>query len=280
VAVAAARLAVRQAAIPVTINKGGFMVLPPEFIKNNLSTRIIGREILYFPSVTSTNDIAKEKARQHITEGTVVIADRQTAGKGRLNRTWTSPEGVLAYSVILYPSISQLPCLIMIASLSVVRAIKIITGIQAQIKWPNDILINGKKACGILIENSVCGHKVDYAVVGIGVNANVNLEIYSEITATATSLLRESGHSIELIPLIKQLLIELDKLYLSIADNKSVFEEWRDNLITLGKKVRATSGDRVYEGIAESVESDGSLILRQSDGTRTQISQGDVTLRQ
>lgn len=255
------------------------MVLPPESIKSGLNTHIIGREILFYPSVTSTNDVAQEKARHRLPEGTVVIASTQTAGKGRLKRKWNSPEGTLAYSVILYPSVSRLPSLIMIASLSVVYAIKAITGIQAQIKWPNDVLIDGKKVCGILIENRLKGNNVDYAVIGIGINANVNPAAYPEIAATATSLSIETGREIALVPLIQQLLIEMDKLYSPVLNEKKIFEEWRDNLITLGKNVRATSGDIVINGIAESVDADGSLLVRQPDGNIIPVFQGDVTLK-
>jgi BirA family biotin operon repressor/biotin-[acetyl-CoA-carboxylase] ligase len=253
--------------------------LTPEAITNNLGTRFIGQRVLYFPSVTSTNDVAKREARRRAAEGTVVIADEQTAGKGRLGRIWTSPEGTLAYSVILYPEIIQLPYLIMVASLSVVHAIQEITGLKAQIKWPNDVQINGKKVCGILIENSLRGNAVDYAIVGIGVNVNLNLAAYPEIATTATSLSGESGREFSILSMVRQLLVELDKLYLALSNSDAIFEEWRNNLITLGQNVRATSGETVYEGVAESVERDGGLVLCQSDGTRTRISQGDVTLR-
>ena len=253
--------------------------LNSEAITNNLGTRFIGRSVLYFPSVTSTNDVAKQEALRKAAEGTVIIAEEQTAGKGRLGRVWTSPKGTLAYSVILYPSIAQLPYLIMVASLSVVYAIREVTGLKARIKWPNDVQVNSKKVCGILIENSLRGNTVDYAVIGIGVNVNFNPAQYPEISATATSLSGELGREFSLLSMVRQLLIELDKMYLALSDSEVVFKEWRDNLVTLGQSVRTTSGKTVYEGVAESVEHDGSLIICQSNGTRIRISQGDVTLR-
>ncbi len=250
----------------------------PEIVANNLNTKIVGRNILYFPSVTSTNDIAKEKARLKAPEGTVIIAGEQTAGKGRLGRVWTSPKGTLAYSVVLYPSIKQLPFLIMIASVSVVRAIKSITGIASEIKWPNDVLINGKKVCGILIENSLRGNKVDYSVIGIGLNVSTNLKDNPELS-NAANLVEESGHGVDSPSLICRLLTEIDNLYVGLSDGRAVFHEWRDNLVTLGRQVRAVSGDVVYEGIAESLGFDGSLFIRQKDGKLVQVTQGDVTLR-
>lgn len=255
------------------------MTITPEVIGKNITTQIIGRNILHFPSVSSTNEIAKEIARHRISEGTVVVADKQTAGRGRANRSWISPEGVTACSVILYPAASQLPYLIMIASLSVIRAVKKITGIEAQIKWPNDIQIDGKKISGILIENKLQSKNIVYSVIGIGINTNFNPVQYPDIMEKATSLSVVLGRDVPQVHLLQQLIIELDKLYCSLGDGKMVFEEWRSNLVTLGQHVRATSGDVVTEGIAETVDSDGTLLIRESEGVLTRVSHGDVTLR-
>ncbi len=251
----------------------------PDSLAVVLNTNVIGRNIIYFPSVTSTNDVAKEQARQKAPEGSVVIAGEQTSGKGRLGRVWKSPVGTLAYSVILYPSVSQLSYLIMIASVSVVRAISKIAGINVKIKWPNDILANGKKICGILIENSVRGNIVDYSVIGIGINTGIDLTKYPDLKAAATSLSIESRNDINLVSLIRQLLIEMDDLYVNLFNAKAIFEEWRGNLVTLGQNVRAISGNSTVEGFAESVDSDGSLLVRKADGKLVLVAQGDVTLR-
>ncbi len=262
------------------------MTLPPKLyqlnsaaITENLGTRIIGKRVLYFPSVTSTNDVAKEEANRKTVEGTVIVAGEQTAGKGRLKRVWTSPKGTLACSIILYPNIKQLSSLIMIASLSVVYAIREVTGLKAQIKWPNDVQINGKKVCGILIENTLRGKTITCSVIGIGLNVNFELSSYPEFVENATSLSHELGRKVSLLVMMRKLLVEMDALYLTPSDSDAIFKEWRDNLVTLGQKVRATSDNTISEGFAESVESDGSLLIRQSDGTLNRISQGDVTLR-
>ena len=123
----------------------------------------------------------------------MIIAGEQTEGRGRLKRTWLSPAGNIALSIILYPDINSLPYLIMIASLAAVKSIESVTGLKTQIKWPNDILIDGKKVGGILIENEVRGNKVAYSIVGIGINVALNVADYNEIAATATSLKDESG---------------------------------------------------------------------------------------
>jgi BirA family biotin operon repressor/biotin-[acetyl-CoA-carboxylase] ligase len=247
-------------------------------IKRNLETELIGRKVIAYPSLSSTNDIAKREARKGAREGTVVVAKEQTAGRGRLKRAWLSPQGSIALSVILHPTPAQLPSLIMVASLAVVHCIEKVD-LKAQIKWPNDVLVNDKKVCGILIESDVRGSAVDYAVIGIGLNVNVNTADFPEISSTATSLSQELGKELSLEKTIRCLLVEMENLYLSLPEGDSVFREWRDRLVTLGKEVEIISGQARYQGIAESVASDGSLFLRQPDGKLTKVVAGDVSLR-
>jgi len=245
----------------------------------NLGTRLIGQRVLCYPRVTSTMELAKREARRGTVAGTVVVTEEQTAGRGRMKRIWLSPRGSLALSIILYPSVIHLPSLIMLASLAVVRSIGTVTGLKAQIKWPNDVLINGKKVCGVLIESAVRGNRVDYAAIGIGMNVNLKPTDFPEIMHQTTSLSDELGRDVSLVDITRRLLLEADGLYLSLPAGESLYEEWRDNLETLGKEVRVVSGQARYDGIAESVNRDGSLMLRHSDGTLSQIVAGDVTLR-
>ena len=251
--------------------------LSADLITNNLGTRFVGKRVIHYPSLASTNEAAKQEAQQGAAEGTVVVADEQTAGKGRIKRAWLTPKGNIALSIILYPSVTYLPYLIMVASLAVIHSIEAVTGLKSQIKWPNDVLIKGRKVCGILIENKVRGEVVDYSVIGIGINVNLKLHDFPEILATATSLSDELGRDVSCLSLIRRLLAEVESLYSTSGD--SLYEEWRDSLVTLGKKVRVKSGENTYEGIAESVGRDGSLLLRCADGTMTKIVAGDVTLR-
>ena len=223
-------------------------------------------------------EVAEREAKQGAAEGTTVVADVQTLGRGRLKRTWLSPKGSIALSIILYPSLPYLPSLIMIASLAVVHSIEAVTGLKSQVKWPNDVLINGRKVCGILIESGVRGTTVDYAIIGIGVNVNLRLSTFPEILSIATSLCDELGREVSRLSLIQQLLVEIEKLYLSLPVGGPVYEEWCDRLVTLGKRVQVKSGKTIYEGIAESVASDGSLLLRQVDGSLIKILAGDATL--
>jgi len=184
----------------------------------------------------------------------------------------------IALSIILYPSIAHLPSLIMLASLAVVRSIEAVTGLRTQVKWPNDVLLSGKKVCGILIESDVRGSTVDYAIIGIGMNVNLALSDFPEITPVATSISDELGKEVSRLGLIQRLLVEMERLYLTLLAGGSIYEEWRDNLVTLGKEVRVESKEAIYEGTAESVARDGSLLLRHSDGSLSKIVAGDVTL--
>ncbi len=248
-------------------------------ITKNLGTRFVGQRTLYYPSLTSTMVVAKREAQLGASEGTVVIADEQTAGRGRLQRAWLAPKGNVALSIILYPRVDYLPSLIMLASLAVAHCIKTVTGLKPQIKWPNDVLINGKKACGILIESDVRGTTVHYAIIGIGINVNLRPADFPEIQTIATSLSQELGRDVSRLAVTRSLLVEMEKLYLALAAGDSLYEEWRDTMVTLGQKVRVKTGETTCEGIAESVDRDGSLLLRQADGHLITIVAGDVTLR-
>ncbi len=248
-------------------------------IASNLATRFVGQRVIYYPSLTSTMEVAKQEAQQGAVEGTVVVADEQTAGRGRMKRVWLSTEGSVALSVILYPSLAYLPSLVLLAPLAVVHGVEVATGLRSQIKWPNDVLINGKKFCGILIETKVSGDTVDYAVIGIGVNVNLEPCDFPEIQPAATSLSSELGGRVSRLSVIQCLLVELERLYLALLAGGSIYEEWRDSLVTLGSRVRVRWGETVYEGVAESVAEDGSLLLRHADGDLSRIVAGDVTLR-
>ena len=253
--------------------------LSPALITTNLKTRFIGQRVVYYPRLTSTMDVAKRKAQRGAVEGTIIVAEEQTGGRGRMKRVWLSPKGNISLSVILYPSVDYLTSLIMLASISVVHSIRAVTDLEAQVKWPNDVLVNNKKVAGILIESDVRGGKVDHAIIGIGINVNLRFADFSDILPDATSLYNELGREVSRLDLTRQLLIEIEGLYLALLSGESIFEEWRDSLVTLGRRVHVRWGETIYEGIAESVAKDGSLFLRHSDGSLARIMAGDVTLR-
>lgn len=246
------------------------------FLDENLNTSFVGRQIYYYSSLPSTMEKARELAREGVEEGTTIITETQTSGRGRLGRIWLSPKGNLAISIILKPAINNLPKLVMIGSLAVVRAIKNVTGIDAQIKWPNDVLIRSKKICGILIENEVKGNKVNFAILGIGMNVNLKPELFPDISDIATSLLYEMGREVSRNDFSYVLLSELENLYLKFGDGNSIFDEWKEKIETLGKQVQVKIGDTIKYGKAESVRDNGNLILRHYDGGFSEISSGDI----
>ena len=251
--------------------------LAPELISRNLNTRFIGQKVLYYPTLDSTMNAAQREARWGAEAGTLIIADEQTAGRGRLHRSWLSPKGGLAFSVILRPNIDYLPYMIMLSALAVSGSIQQVTGLKPQIKWPNDVLIKEKKVGGILIENDIRQKILKYTIIGIGMNVNLHIPDYAEISSTATSLSDESGREVSRLEILRQVLIEMEKLYLSLPHGDVIQEKWKAQLVTLGQKVQVNLGDRIYYGVAESVTRDGTLLLRQNDGSIVRISVGDVS---
>ena len=254
-------------------------VMNKSLITKGLNTRFIGQNVLYYPVTTSTNDIARQQALAKCPEGTAVIADRQTSGRGRLKREWVTPQGNIVVSVVLYPARKELPFLTMLAALAVQCGIRKTTGLKCQLKWPNDVLINGKKVCGILLESRAAANSVDYAIIGIGINVNMKLADYPEISAIATSLADETGEEVSRAATLQNLFVEMEKLYLRLQAGESILAEWRENLVTLGKQIHVRAGDDVFEGIAEAVAEDGSLLLRCADGRSMTFTAGDVTLK-
>jgi len=223
-------------------------------------------------------DIARKAAREGASEGTIVVAEEQTAGRARLGRVWINPPGVIAVSVILHPEMSQLLRLTMVASLATSRSIEQATGLRSTIKWPNDVLINGKKVSGILTESALRGQSVDWAIIGIGINVNFDPEAYPEIANIATSLSAEMGREVSQLNVLLHLLSEIELLYLALRRGEPIDEEWRCKLETLGKVVQVKTGTQVEKGYAEGVDNDGALLLRRSDGSLARIIAGEVTL--
>ena len=255
--------------------------LSAESIKNGLNTDLIGRSIVYYSSVGSTNEVLKKLAAQGAPDGTLVIADEQTAGKGRLSRKWLAPPGAsLLMSLLFRPDLapSQAQRLTMTCSLAISDAIEGITGLPVGLKWPNDIFIRGKKVGGILTESGTTGGRLDYVVVGMGLNVNLAVSTLPELRGTATSLSQELGREVSRLELLWRILEGIEARYGSLRSGESPHEEWVARLINLGRQVQVTTSQGVLVGWAEGVDADGALILRTSDGQRERILAGDVTL--
>ncbi len=260
-------------------------LLLPQEIQRGLSTNYVGKEIYYFPELKSTNIMAKEKAlhgAEGISEGTLIVAGRQSAGKGRLGREWFSPVGGIWFSVILYPQLSPsyISRITLMTAVAVVKAIKICTQIKSQIKWPNDILINEKKVCGILTEMSAELDIINWVVVGIGINVNIDLREFPEdIQENTISLKETSGKEISRVKLAQTFLQEFEKYYeiLKRREFSSILKEWKLYSHTLGKKIRVDIGERIITGEAVDINEEGSLILKKEDGELVEIISGTIT---
>ena len=257
------------------------LLLPAE-IASGLNTVCLGQEVVYYPEVDSTNEIARRLAQQGAAEGTLVVAERQTKGKGRLGRAWISPEGEgLWFSFILRPKMlpPEAPRATLVAAVAVAQALRRETGLNIRIKWPNDLLLEGKKITGILTEmNSEIG-RINFLVVGIGINVNLNLHsIPPEINATATSLNAHLKQPASRLVLLHRCLEELEKYYELWQKGAfpEILAEWRHLSATLGNQVQIKMLDDMIEGFAEEVELDGSLRLRLADGSVYQVIAGDV----
>jgi BirA family biotin operon repressor/biotin-[acetyl-CoA-carboxylase] ligase len=248
-------------------------------IQSELTTRFVGRNLLYVPTVSSTMDIARQAAVDGAEEGTTIVAEEQTQGRARLGRAWINPQGVMAISVLLRPELSYLLRLTMVAALATSHGIEKSTRLRTTLKWPNDVLIRGKKVSGILTESALRSQSVDWAIVGIGVNVNFDPGLYPEIADIATSLSNELGHEVSHLRVLVNLLDHMESLYLAAQRGEPIHEEWRNRLDTLGKMVTVKSGSDLVEGRAESVEDDGSLLLRRPDGTLVKFITGEVSLR-
>src|SRR5208283_4956905 len=231
-------------------------------------TKVVGRDIRVFEETTSTNDVIEKLARDGVKEGAVVFAESQTKGRGRLGRKWMSPTRKgLWFSVLLRPNLrpQETTQLTVASATALRRAIKTVTGLPAEIKWPNDLLISGKKVVGILTELSAKLDRVRHVILGIGVDVNQKAnEFPSELRKTATSLKIEAGGEISRAELATEILRELDWDYARICSGKfpQVADEWEAGCATIGKKVSVQMGVRLVRGCAEMLDDDGSLLVR------------------
>ncbi|MDB6065492.1 MAG: Bifunctional ligase/repressor BirA [Pedosphaera sp.] len=247
-------------------------------------TKVIGRDIRVFEETTSTNDVIEKLARDNVKEGVVVFAESQTKGRGRLGRKWMSPARKgLWFSVLLRPGMrpTEVTQLTIAAATALFRAVRSQTGITPEIKWPNDILIKGKKVAGILTELSAELDKVKYVILGMGVDVNLAAgEFPPELRKLATSLRIESGQRQNRAELAVKILAELDRDYERICSGQfeAVADEWEEHCSTIGHNVVIHIGDRRIQGSAESLDTDGALLLRTQHGRLERIIGGDVTV--
>lgn len=248
-----------------------------EYLRD-LSTRLRYR-VVYFEEATSTQDIARSLANTGVEEGTIVIAEKQSCGRGRLGRDWISPPGGLWFTVILRPPIPppKITLLSLLTGCAVALGIMDITGLNPRLKWPNDVLLDEKKTAGILVEAVIETDLIKYAFVGIGVN--VNNEIPREIADIATSVSQELGRRVSRVALMRAILKRLDELYTKLVYGyvDHIIKVWKSLSSTLGKRVVVylSEKDKV-EGLAIDVDSEGLLIVKTDEGKLVKIYFGDI----
>ncbi len=235
----------------------------------------------YFDTVDSTNDICARKAREGALEGTLVVAEGQTRGRGRSGRIWYSPIGSNLYlSLLLRPNKSMLEAqrLTMMASVALADTIRSLTGAEALIKWPNDIFISSRKVAGILVEAESQGERLEWMVLGIGINVNMD-KFPSELEHRATSLIQETGKVVCRAELLTRMILAMETLYSLWLKGETgvVFSRWREMSYTLGRRVKTEQG---FTGYAEEVTPQGGLIIRGDRGDRLVVNAGDVDVIQ
>ena len=246
--------------------------------------RVVGREIHVFKETTSTNDVAARLARGGATEGAVVFAESQTKGRGRMGRAWISPAGKgLWFTVLLRPKIAPQATtqLTAAAATALCRAVTLQTGMTPEIKWPNDILIHGRKIAGILTEMSAELDQVQEVLLGVGMDVNLEeADFPGNLLRRATSLRIETGQKINRAELAVAILRELDRDYQVVSKGQfqRLAQQWEERCTTLGCQVAIRVGERVIRGRAESLDDDGALLIRGSHGHLERIVGGDVTV--
>jgi BirA family biotin operon repressor/biotin-[acetyl-CoA-carboxylase] ligase len=255
------------------------LLLPYE-IKRGLKTNVIGHDIHYFNEVDSTNEVAKYLAEKGAEDGTVVVAETQNKGKGRRGKTWISPPGGIWMSVILRPEIPphRASQLTLVTGVVVAKTIKEELNIDVGIKWPNDILIGDKKVCGILTEVNATMDKVNYLVVGIGIDMNVDVPMLpSDLQKGATSLKNELDTEINGALLVQKFLLKFENIYNDFKAGKlpEILNEWRAMSSTIGTSVEVRTRGKRVQGYAVGINKEGILILEMEDGSLRKMISGE-----
>ena len=248
-------------------------------LERMLNTKIIGHKILFLEEVDSTNNKAKQIALDS-QDGDVVVSETQHSGRGRRGREWHSPKGGIYISFILKPNISpeRAPQITLLSSVALVETLNSMKSkMNAKIKWPNDILISGRKISGILTELSSDMEKINYVVVGIGINLNTDLE---DLPEKAASLKVEMGQEISVKLFLKSFFERYDIVYQEYLDNgiDQIIEKWKKNSDTLGKNVKIIGINETYDGLAKDIDENGALILKTKE-KEIKVYSGDVSLR-
>lgn len=269
-------------------NRGYKLVSSPDImdekhIREHLNTKWLAQNIIYFPETDSSNTQVKRLAENGGENGMVVVTDKQTAGKGRRGRAWISPSGNCYFSMLLYPDVKvdRASMITLIAAMAVAKAVRDTEGIETMIKWPNDVVVNGKKICGILTESSTDLEYIQYVVVGIGINCNQR-EFDEEIRNMATSICLENGREVRRARLLASFFECFEEYYdvfLETEDLSRLSDEYNELLINRGRDVKIIEGDKERILKALMINNTGGLIVENEEGDREVIISGEVSVR-
>ncbi|MCH2321500.1 MAG: biotin--[acetyl-CoA-carboxylase] ligase [SAR202 cluster bacterium] len=251
-----------------------------ELVMASCRGQTIGHTLIHYDTLGSTMDEACVRAQKGSPEGTIVVAEEQADGRGRFDRQWISPKGAdLLFSIILRPSIQQLPQVNMAAAISVCEIVRNQTGLNAVIKWPNDVRVRGRKISGILVESVVDSGSVDSAVVGFAINVNSDHTKDEQLKSIATSMRIETGNLFDRVRVLVGILQNFNHHYSSVIRGKPLTKLWESQLETIGQHVEVRWKEDVYEGVATGVDEAGNLLLRQPDGSQLVAVAGEVTMQ-
>ncbi|MDD2679355.1 MAG: biotin--[acetyl-CoA-carboxylase] ligase [Candidatus Omnitrophica bacterium] len=247
-------------------------------VSRGLDSRVLGKKIFYFDSLGSSIDTAMDLGVKGAPSGTLVLTEAQTKGRGRLGRTWFSPKYKgLYFSLILRPDMlpAQASVLTLLSAVSICEAIKTVTGLEAQIKWPNDILLHNRKLCGILTQVVAETDRIDFVIISAGINVNNDKK---SLISTATSLKEHKKEETSRVSLLQEILRRLEANYLTLEKKGSrpVLDKWRQQSITLGRRVKVYCQNKHTEGEAVDIDTDGALLVRKDSGFVEKVLAGDV----
>ncbi len=260
-------------------------LLPWEITKD-LKTKTVGKRVYYFEEIDSTQNFAEQIALDEKENGTIVIAEKQTAGKGRLDRKWTSPKGGIWFSLIIHPKfdVSTSTLVPIAGAVALAKAIKNTLNIDVSVKWPNDITLNGKKVAGMLVDASFQANNIDYLILGIGINFDIDAKkIEKRLSKSANfygvNSLRKKDDSTPPKILLREFLVQFEKILIQLnkGEKAKIVKEWTKKADKIGKKVSINTSDGKISGVAQGIDNDGALKLKTSKGVK-KIFVGDVVL--
>ena len=261
--------------------------LLPWEITENLKTMVMGKRVYYFEEIDSTQNFAQKIASDNREDGTIVIAERQTAGKGRLDRKWTSPKGGIWFALIIHPKfeVSRSTLVPIAGAVALSKSIKSILGIETSVKWPNDITVNGKKIAGMLVDASFQANNIEYLILGIGINFDIDekklgKKLKSSPNFYGVSSLRERNDKTPPKLLLKEFLLQFEKILsqLNKGEKSKIVKEWMKRAEGIGKKITINTSNEKILGISHGIDNDGALKVKTSKEIK-KIFVGDVVLK-